>query len=1257
MTGQPGDLRTLEVLTNRAEILRRLCDGPAYKRDLVDEMEHSRSTIDRAVDDLEAANLVERRDDGIVATVAGRLALERLRSFRGELDDVVAAEAVLDPLSFDAPIETDAVAGGETILATEPAPYRPLERFHGTLADARRYRALLPALDDPRHVRLLYEHVVTGGRPAELVVAPELLQALREEFPRRTAAMAESDGFDVHVGDVPPFALALVDRGDADPATTVAILVFNESGAVHGVLLNETPAAVRWAEDRYAAVRADSDERTDALFPDADGGTRSLDADGGSALAAIGDGLSVALEREGFVRLDVPYFREEPVADPTTAWRAGLTLPEVHTGYAVERTLTGNEAAAADGRGMTAALSEKLAEGQDCVVVGPPGSGKSTVCKRVACEWYDADEGPVLYREGGRGRPFDSVEDLVVTVDAADGHTLVVVEDAVRPETDAVFDAIDRLADRDDVSFLLDAREHEWQDPPGDPRDVSNIDVVTMPPLHEADGERLVERFQRTVGRSVDVPVDRLLAEVRDEGTSADGGGPNEVLLLLHRLATYVDPLADGRTSLEDAVAAVHDEFEGAALDVCVLANVLNAAGVGVERGLLYAAADADEYDLVDDALDRLEGRVLFPRDDGTYRTVHETWSVTFLAHLVDAEGEAAATDRFGRCVSALLSLADDPARRDRIAAHLDGRWSPAALDDDPGRWADETTEAVYALGRERPKLAPLYGDGERDSVALPDACSASVAAQVPRWIGRAFLEGDFYDRAERAFERLPREGTDLAVERLLGLARVAAERGEYDDAVTHAEAVLSRIGDDDRPAVRARAQMARGRARFGLGDTDAAWDRWLAALEIAEAAGDRRRTADLLNNLGVTATILSGPERAGEYYERSLEIKRDLGDRQGAANSLGNLGLVARRAGDYEAAREYCERSLEIKRDLGDRQGQATSLNNLGISAYLQGEYGRAREYLERALGINEELGHRRGVANSRNHLGIVARRQADYDPAREFFERSLAVRRELGNRWGEANALNNLGLVAADRGEYETAREYHERSLEIRRDLGDREGVAMGLRNLGVLAWKRGEFEAAREYYERSLDAAEEAGAADQVAMVQYRLGEVLGELGKFDRAGDYLERAFEHVTDGGDVLDVERIRLARGRLALARGTVDPARERAAAAHETLAEIGADHWEARGRRLLGRIAAEAGSSADAREHWRSALETFEAVGAPQDALATLRHLVETCREAGKEAAAGESCRRAEELLESAPDPVADEHRDWVEECLADLD
>ena len=73
---------SLEVLLQRVEVLERLVEGPSYRRDLSDELGVSRSTIDRAVRELEELQFVENCRDGVRATAAGRNAIDHLANFQ-----------------------------------------------------------------------------------------------------------------------------------------------------------------------------------------------------------------------------------------------------------------------------------------------------------------------------------------------------------------------------------------------------------------------------------------------------------------------------------------------------------------------------------------------------------------------------------------------------------------------------------------------------------------------------------------------------------------------------------------------------------------------------------------------------------------------------------------------------------------------------------------------------------------------------------------------------------------------------------------------------------------------------------------------------------------------------------------------------------------------------------------------------------------------------------------------------------------------
>ena len=1272
-----------ERLLQRIDLLERLCCSPAYVRDLVEDTGTSRATIHRALNDLEDLDLVRRGDRGIEATIAGQLAHDRLCTFLSTFEDILTASAVLEPLLGETTIEPVAVADCEPILATKPAPYQPLEPLYEDLTRATHYRAMMPTLEDPRHVRVLYERVVTNGYPATLVVTPELYTTLREDFRRQMAAMAAEEHFSLLVGSLPKYGLGLLESAKTDQetgqSTTIYVSIFDDRGAVHGMLINDTPGAIQWAERQYSTARANATDRTASLVPDTDGGTVAVEHT--STENDADRPLSVSLEREGFRRIGASYFHDEPVTDPSTAWRAGLSMAEVHTGYAVDR-ITADEdrdSASADSQSLADSIVSTLADGTHCVVLGPPGSGKSTVCKQVACAWYETDQGPVLYRSSDRGRPLEAVEDLVTVVTATDEHTLCVVEDAVRPGASAVFEAIDRLEGRMDVSFLLDSREHEWQaflepsavedtaEPLREAVDLATLEVFSMPPLGKADCRRLVDHVEDTVGTTVDLPADRLWASIVDE-SAASGAETNQMLRLAHRLAAYADPLATEGTALEDATAAVYDEFadDETALSVCLLANALNVAGVAVDRGLLLSVATTDPgdgietnpesngddhdttFEAVADAIEALEGTVIFPRGDGTYRTVHEAWSTAFLAHVIEAVGTDECARLFADAVNPLLALAGDHERRAEIETRLASRCGTEEVVDEPEAWVADLIEALCDVARTRPKLAMLFGDGDEEVLALPASCPPDIRREIPRILGAAFVRSGHLDRAERAFNRLGGAGSG-DTERLLGLTRVALERGEYEEAADLSRECIDHASVGEDAVAHGRAHLRHAQALAKLHERDdalAAYDdaletfeaadlpHWVvrthaalatfrvdetefdlareqceAGLEITAGLDDYNQEAELLDVLGKVYVKQGEFGRASGLFERALERRQAVGDRRGIANSYQNLGIQASRQGDAGRAVALFERALEYRRELGNNAETVKTLSGLGLATTECGELEAAIEVFEECLEMARSTADTRQEAIILLNMAIPLARLGAHQEAKDAYERSLQHFEEIGDESGQAKTMFNLALIALRRDQYDRAATLCRRSLALFGPLGDRAGEAAALCNLGSVTRIQGDLDRARVLVESSRDIA--TAGDDHRGMLRAAV-----HLGRIDRCSGALEDARDHFERGRDLgLEMgDSENLIHCHLGLAAIALDSDRLADAAAHlerareVTLADGAPVTWQI--RLTAARLAHARGEPDEASTDAKAALEAFESFGERRSQARCLRQL-----------------------------------------------
>ncbi|MFB6111855.1 MAG: tetratricopeptide repeat protein [Halobacteriaceae archaeon] len=879
-------------------------------------------------------------------------------------------------------------------------------------------------------------------------------------------------------------------------------------------------------EELRAVFEAETDlvlaERLDAL------GTRleTLAAD-------VENLLTQEIRNEGFQQLSPVYFdRASP--SPEACWRTTFTLSDVYAGIPAPRSGHDPDSTARD------ELLEALWHGEDRIVVGRPGAGKSTLCKRVAVEWYRAEApGAVIYRESGRGgRQFESTGALTDAIEAAESPTLVVVEDAVRPAATAIFDVMEAFQGDPSVRFLLDARQSDIEafedDEFADATDrrhgelLETVSRYQLPAISEADVAAFIEAFETATGRAVSQQPSSLHADVT--GGAADEFGA--FLLLSFHLPVAGDRLDGGgaETGLEAHVRArvrtLEEPGRADALrdlsgfdpdllaDVGVMVNLLNAAGIGIHPELVHALAfeHGPTIDTTDDiadicaALERthdeiaeiraaLEGWFLYPTgsEEGPVRTTHELWSTLYLrqvaqehqAEAAERRRRARSERRVGRCLQALFDVCDEAVFREALAFEFPGSSVLGSMADDPETVAAEYAHAVFRLGTRWPVLAPLFGTSRTARYDLPDALPETTRAWVVTSRGTAHRKRGAY----------------------------AAARSEYE-----------------------------------------------RRLEEAQRAEDRDAESIALNNLGLVSADQGEYDLAWDYHERSLELKRELGDTEGIAVTLNNLGRTAYHQGDDERAWEYLKRSLDMKEELGDPKGVAVALNNLGLVAHRQEAYDQAREYHQRGLSIKRDLGDRYGQSVSLNNLGNVAKSQDAYDEAQEYYHQSLELKRELGDRDGEARVLRNLGSVARYRDQLDRARDYYQQSLELERELGDPENEATVRRNLGRVARRQGELERAREQYQQWLAVARELDDRDDQAQALGMIGIVSQDLGEYGRAREALTEArdlFQERDRPSDELRARRYLIEVDREA---GNTADARKRCAAASERIEAVEGD-------------------------------------------------------------------------------------------------
>ncbi|WP_411964827.1 tetratricopeptide repeat protein [Haloferax sp. YSMS24] len=1162
MTADSNTEATLfELVFDRLDFLQSLDEHRLDKRELADTLGYSRSTVDRAIRDLRTFGLVLESPSGYATSLKGRYLLTLFESHRDDLRDVLQLDPILAEEVADYPLPVTALLGADIEFTSGTSPDRPIETLatqldstgYGTFAFARR----------PNHafIERLTEWVAAGHSCR--IVAPEsVVTTLWRESPVCLETMQTASDCSIRTGDVTPFSLTVT---VVDGRPTLTVVDYDENERPRSVVQNTSEAAVSWGRQRLESLWADAEpftfggqstdsgdadetpesvaataDETDSESDTRDALTADTDDDSGGATtdderSIHGDELPTRLQAQGFVRLTPDYFDRVGVSAPLACWRAGFDLGEVRRGYALDR-----ERPTDDGReNVTETLFDRLRAGDDHVVVGPPGSGKSTVCMSVATRWYERERGPVLYRKSGQRDSFTATAHLAEYLVSTPGHTLVVVEDATRSEANGVFELAREFADDDRVTFLFDSRKNEWRDGTlrGSARLESHrtqtIEEMSVPSVDARERERIVDHFETTVGQSID-------ADPLELHPGDDELAPDEMYLFFHRLARQVgDSLSGdaGPTSLVDDIDGVYDDLvridDELAVDVGVLVNLLNVAGIDVEIPLVYALATTRrEESVVESAVAELERSVLYSTlgetdtDTERVRTVHETWSTRFLQRLLDVESERQTRRRFEHCLEALFSLVDDEEARERVQSVFGGTADVVrTIDDDPASWGERLVQSVFQFGVNNPTLSALFAETDYSDVQIPAACDATLRLDVRRWRARMFVNGGELDRARREFESLT----------------------ELDDETF-----------DDETLVRARADGFAGVCEVAQyqNEFERARDAAHTALELFERIDDDEGRSDVLNVLGTIEARLGNYDAARGRYQRALELRKAVGDETKVASTLANLARVEQPTGSYDAAREYAHRSLEIYQEIGYRWGEALSLSVLGIIELEGGTLSRAERYTRRTLEIRRDMGDTLGAATSSANLAEIEVHRGRIESAHERYTDLLELTADEQLGWVNGGVQQGLAQTYLELDDPRTALEHAERAAAL---FEENEERAVRARIAQARAqFQRGNLEDALDI---AVDAAKRATdlGPEQNADANSIRGRILVEMGDVDEGLERLRDAVETAPD--EVAEGQCLRRLADALC-AVGRPDDALDALDAAVECFAAVEADVW-----------------------------------------------------------------------------------------------
>lgn len=251
MMSAPEVERLLDLSTRRGDVLRALEGTPKQKRGLVEELDVSRSTVDRSVRELEDAAMIEQTSGGYRRTACGRLLLEEYEQFTDRIGAVSNCSSLLGSIPRTAALDAAMLTGADVVLSDRPTPQRPTEELHSLVEGADRVRSFSPAVV-PQQVALYRRQIVSEGTTAEVVLTVDTVERmLAEHRDELQEALATGRLTVLETEESLPYGLTVAEFGDE---TRSGLVVYGESG-IHGLVRNDAAAAVEWGERQFEARR------------------------------------------------------------------------------------------------------------------------------------------------------------------------------------------------------------------------------------------------------------------------------------------------------------------------------------------------------------------------------------------------------------------------------------------------------------------------------------------------------------------------------------------------------------------------------------------------------------------------------------------------------------------------------------------------------------------------------------------------------------------------------------------------------------------------------------------------------------------------------------------------------------------------------------------------------------------------------------------------------------------------------------------
>ncbi|WP_302084016.1 helix-turn-helix transcriptional regulator [Salinibaculum rarum] len=237
-----------ELLERRAEILEAVSTSYKTKPEITDETSKSRSTVNRAINELLEEGLIIEQQSAYKATQTASHFCLAHNNYQSHIDAIANAEPVLNDIKENEFLPDEVLRGAKIQPPTPEMPARAAQPFADIIKtnDHTHVRGTRPVtLGMYNH--LFQDYIIEGRLTSETIFNPTILETLEQDFSEKLEKIVNSGRFTGYMhDDLPSYTIAIF---TSDENSCVGILT-HDTNKMGASLINYSPEAVAWAHNR-----------------------------------------------------------------------------------------------------------------------------------------------------------------------------------------------------------------------------------------------------------------------------------------------------------------------------------------------------------------------------------------------------------------------------------------------------------------------------------------------------------------------------------------------------------------------------------------------------------------------------------------------------------------------------------------------------------------------------------------------------------------------------------------------------------------------------------------------------------------------------------------------------------------------------------------------------------------------------------------------------------------------------------------------